>query len=406
MSTKEAPFIVFRHLVQQMERDGAFKAPEDALLYSIKERQPLEITAQISSTKRLDVFERHPIYYSQSEKKGSHLANIFFREDYLSPDDYSYLFSVMKMSERSKVLETLVKNECIDHDILNGVKSQWIRAFLEYCASTPLELPKAISAGQVLQEQRLVKLLMAYFPDPEKVVAMHLGIERMLDEDTRAQRNHIEVKHLKNAGDLESPTDIERWLKTQKVIEGLRRENQKTIVGSKQSNVLLNQISAFAKIEEAGAQGMAAKSQVISAIKAMVKEDLGLLIEVMKLPASKAIETFGKAGNKGDGERIPSQLKEFADLLETTVVQPDQRKQVLSLMVTRLCEVNQKNMASKEVTMFIDHVKDQVDWEGVVGFMNAKGRKTLMETFTDTSYYRGYLKRDERGKTLESEMGL
>jgi hypothetical protein len=406
MSAKEHPIIVFRKLVHQMDLDGAFKAPEDALLFSIKERQASEIKMQINSSKYLDVHERDPANRYNSMKKGSHLANIFFRDDYLAQDDYTYLFSVMGITDRSKILETLSNNSCIDHDILSGEKSRWIRAFLEDCASRPFQLPRCMNVSEILQEARLVKLLMAYFSDPEKVVSLHLGIERMLEEDTRAQRNHIEVTHLRSAGSLETSADIEQWLKTQKVIEGLRLENQKVIVGDKQRNVLLNQIKPFIKIEDSGVEAKAARSAVTIALKAMFKEDLGLLIEVMRLPASKAIEAFGKASTKGEGERIPRLMKDFALLIDTAIAETDQRKQVVSLMVARLCEVNQKNMPTKEVTQFIDYVKDLVDWESVVTCMNAKGRKALMEVFPDTGYYRAYLKRDERGKTLESELGL
>lgn len=403
MSAKEHNIITFRHKVQQLDLEGAFKAPEDALIFSIKERQAYEITMQINSSKYLDVIERHPTSHYQFAKKGSHLANIFFRDDYLAPDDYGYLFSVMKITDRAKVLETLANNSCLDHDILNGQKSPWIKAFLEDSATRPFELPRSMFVSEILQEGRLVKLLMAYFNDPEKVVALHLGIERMLEEDTRAQRNHIEVTHLKRAGTLESDADIEQWLKAQKVVEGLRRENQKEIVGEKQSNVLLNQIKAVIQLETSPVEH---KASVASSIKAMIREDLEFLIQVMKLPASKAMETFGKADTKSGGKAMPGRLSDFALLIDMPSVDPEQRKQVIGLMVSRLCEVNRKNMVTKEVTAFITDVKDKVDWKEVVASMNAKGRKGLMEIFPDTGYYRAYLKRDERGKTLESELGL
>jgi hypothetical protein len=407
MSTKQHPIIAFRHQVREMTEAGAFKAPEDALLYSIKERQASEINVQLQAH-RLRIYQPHPTFYGQgSEIVGNHLANVFFREDYLSPDDYSYFISDLNSVDRSFVLASLVENKAPDHDLIRGEKSPWIKAFLEDYATREFSLPQSGHVKDVFQKGSLIALLATYFPDPQKAAALHLGIERALeDKDTRPYRHHIEVIHLKQAIELAGPTEMAQWLINQHVLEGLRAENQKTVVGHRQVNTLLNQTNAYQAIKALPEPDKLRLSPVIACIEKMINQDMVLLISVLQQPASKAIEAFGKADTKGEGKRIAENLVNFADLMETSAVEPALRKQALGLMVTKVCEVNQKNLVRQEVSAFIQKVKDQVDWKELVTSMNGKGRAVLMEAFQEAEYYRPYLKRDERGRNLESELGL
>jgi hypothetical protein len=437
MEKKTPPLIEFRKHVNALISEGAFKAPEDPLIYAIKERQKFEIDHRITcDTQFLD----HPNFGQKSWRlTQAHLARIFCREDTLNADDYLYLFSVLTYGARGHLLLQLTANNCDGHDFLAGEQNVWVSRFLQdndRYAHDPLQVDYA---DRVFHDAKLLKLLAIHVPDPVQAARAHLEIERTLCQNTRARRFGVELHYLKNAFStywekktqptlsfLAAPSvdAADKWIEHYNILLELRKENAKTIVGRTQVNLIENQIKhlrAYDNVDEklplivrktpAFAEYKRARKdqleRVAQLLRASLHEDIGYLIAELKQSPSKAILAFGKPENKSDGDRVPSAMDRLRDAVTTSRhVDEGQAKKLLELMLVTLLSVNHKNMQPKEITSFISSVKDKVDWAVVVGSLNAKGRAALIDLFPEREYFRAHLSRADRGKVLEQDLGM
>lgn len=406
--TRVPPLVQFRHHVDALIQFGQFKAPEDPLIYAIKEKQLSEIAHRIESTIQKESFELPgPPSWTVSR---SHLARIFFRDDILGADDYQFLFSNLTDDSRHILLTQLVKGNCHGFDVMqNG--NVWISEFLKNYGA-PRSAPNQYDRKHdILMDGALVKLLSIHVRDPQEAGKIHLEIERALALESRPVRFNVELHYLKTAftrdeGVLPTRDQANAWLDEYQIVQELRRENAKIIVGKTQVNLITNQLKYLSQYGQLKGADMQQLEKVAQVLMRNLEEDLDHLVEAMKQPASKAINTFGKPEAKGEGARIPGAMAAFASVLQNELVPADKSKQLLELMVVTLLSTNHKNMDKKEISGFIDLVKDQVDWKVVLDSLNAKGRAALIEVFPDTKYFRAYLPRAERGQVLEQDLGM
>lgn len=409
--------IAFRHHVASLVNEGAFKAPEDPLIYAIKERQASEISHRIDSWNQALT---HPNF---GEKAWTvtldHLARLFYRDDILEADDYQFLYSVLSGNSRGILLTQLVANNCDGYDVLGGSPNVWIKKFLQSPDLPPYNHLETDRAGAILQNGRLLKLLSVHVPDPVEAAKAHLAIEATLTETARASRFNVELGFLKSAFGSDSlPTeeDADTWLEQYQIVLELRKENAKVIVGSTQALLVQNQIKYLANydrvFDDEGPELIkrARPDQLEKIARVLTKclsEDVDHLIAVLSQPSSKAIRVFGIPENKGGGASIPGSMsKLISAVTQSRFVEEDKRKQLLELMVVTLISTNHKNMNKKEVAGVIDSVKDQIDWKVIVASLNSNGRAALIDLMPDSKLFRAYLPRAERGRVLENDLGM
>lgn len=419
MTTKSASFIQFRRHVDDLVRAGEFKSPEDPLLYAIKERADREISHRIESWNQATVLPS----WDDTQK---HLARVFYRADILEPDDYQYLFSALTPRSRGLLLGMLVTNTCAGHDTLSGEPNAWVSKFLQSYSHAHDPLEPSIT-GAVILSGGLVRLLAVHVPNPLEAAQIHLEIERSLAEKTRPLRMNVELHYLKSAAPSisgsPSDKDLDKWLDEYAIVRELRRENAKEINGKTQVLLIDNHLRYLdgqpASVQPANPELQERRShehinrvsdpkrnKVFSELTRSLHEDLDHLIAVMGQKPSAAIQAFGKPQNKSDGERIPGAMTVFSESLEKSLVPADKSRRLIERMLVTLLSVSHKNMATADISRFVDKVKDKVDWKSVVQDLGQKGRAALIIVFDDSKYYREHLPRGERGKVLESELGM
>lgn len=408
MSNKIPALIQFRQHVDTQIQLGKLKAPEDPLIYAIKERQRHEVAH------RIDI-SNHKIGHVDSEGRSysatrSHLARIFYRDDILNHDDYLYVFDTIGNKSRGILLTQLVNNNCDGYDTL-GEKNLWIEAFLKSYSKFPLEENEVSFAGDVLNDGRLLKLLSVHMASAEESAATHLQIEETLTRSGRAHRMNVELHFLKTAfvneeNSIPDQTHIDAWLDQYAIVLELRRENAKSIVGKTQVNLIQNQLRCLSGYESVLVNDKPKLEKVAQALLRSMDEDIDHLIEFMKQPASKAIYAFGKPENKGEGERIGKAMGQFSEAITSGPVEPQKAKHLLELMVISIISVNQKNLQKRDVVEFIDKVKDKVDWGLITKSLNSKGRAVLIDLIPDSDYIIPHLPKQDRGRVLEDDLGI
>lgn len=424
MQQKTPALIEFRKRVNALIEEGAFKAPEDPLIYAIKERQRFEISHRIENEgQTLD----HPNFGDKPWRMTQdHLARVFYRDDILEPDDYQYLFSVLSSKSRGILLSHLVKGNCDGADVLGGGANVWISKFLQSYDHPHNPLEPSIT-GAVFHGARLVKLLSAHVPNVIDAAQTHLRIEQSLSDKPRALRMSVELEYLKSAfgGTFGAPSakDSDKWLEEYAIVLELRKENAKDLKGKTLINLIENHLRYLGvhdhiEIEpEPSIQLRPGYDQfrrasdlqlesVFGALSASLGEDLDHLIEFFRKAPSQAIQAFGKPETKGEGSRIPGAMQVFANSLQNELVPREKSKRLLEQMVVAILSVNHKNMDTRKISEFLDAVKDKVDWSVIVGDLNTKGRTALIQLMPDSKPFRAFLPRADRGRVLENDLGM
>lgn len=424
MQQKTPPLIEFRKRVNGMISEGAFKAPEDPLIYAIKERQRLEIAHRIDS--EAQELEHQNFGNKHWRMTQDHLARVFYRDDILDPDDYQYLFSVLSGKSRGVLLSQLVKNNCDGVDILGSGANVWVSKFLHSYEHQHNPLEPSIT-GAVFHGARLVKLLSVHVPDVAEAAQIHLKIETSLSENPRALRMNVELEYLKTAfnGVYGAPSTeaADKWLGEYAIVLELRKENAKELKGRTLVNLIENHLrylDTYDHIEiepEPSIQLRPGYDQfrratdrqlesVFKALSASLNEDLDHLIQFLGQPPSQSVRAFGKPETKGEGSRIPGAMSVFAASLANDLVPPEKSKKLLEQMVVTILSINHKNMGRDKIVKFLDEVKDKVDWKVIVGDLSAKGRAALIDFMPDSKVFRAYLPRADRGRVLENDLGM
>ena len=424
MQQKIPPLIEFRKRVNALISEGSFKAPEDPLIYAIKERQRFEIAHRIDSEGQvLD----HPNFGDKPWRlTQDHLARVFYRDDILEPDDYQYLFSVLSAKSRGILLSQLAKGNCDGVDIRRGSSNVWISKFLQSYDHPHNPLEPSIT-GTVIHGARLLKLLAVHVPNVVDAAMTHLRIEKSLSDKTRSLRMHVELEYLKSAfswpDGAPSSEDVDKWLGEYAIVLELRKENAKELKGKTLITLIENHLRYLEHHDHVGIepepsiklrpgydQFRSAKEHtledVFQALSASLNEDLDHLTQFFTQAPSQAVRAFGKPETKGEGSRIPGAMSIFAVSLSNELVPTAKSKRLLEQMVVMLLSVNHKNMDGQKISKFLDDVKDKVDWKLIVGDLNAKSRAALIEFMPDSSKFRAYLPRADRGRVLENDLGI
>lgn len=418
--TEAVPHLIkFRHHVNELILAGEFKAPEDPLIYAIKEREPREIAHRINSWNQTTVgLDRDGKSWASSL---GHLARIFYRDDILEADDYQYLFSELSNQSKGILLTQLVKGNCDGHDVLGGSPNVWIHEFLKAYARHPFDEKEVSIANDVLNQGRLVKLLAVHAPNPADAALIHLQVEQTVAKSPRAHRMNVELEYLGTAFSSAFTTNgsqaAERWLKEYNLVLELRKENAKEIAGKTQITLIenhLKHLQAWNQVDLGAASaaappGRAADHQletIARMITQSLHEDLDHLIDFMSQKPSSAVLAFGKPENKGDGQNIPTHMLRLTNTLSSDLVPNDKSAKLIERMVVTLLSVNQKNIPATNIKMFLERVRDKVDWKTVVDSLNSKGRAVLIDLMPDNRPFRAFLTRSERGKTLENDLGM
>lgn len=419
MTDKVPHLISVRRLVNELILAGKFKAPEDPLIYAIKEREHQEIAHRIDTVNKSYV-GLDPEGKSWGASLG-HLARIFYRDDVLEADDYQYLFSVLSNKSKGVLLSQLVKGNCDGHDVLGGEPNVWISTFLKAYAGRPRDELEISMADAILNDGRLAKLLSVHVPRPDEAALIHLQVEQTVAANPRAHRMNLELHYLKSAfagaAEAAGQQDAEKWIREYNLVLELRKENAKDISGKTQITLIDNyirQIQAAAPVLQAldpelRNPGSATQGQIQAITRlltASLHEDLDHLLTFMNQKPTTAVLAFGKPENKGDGQNIPTYMLKLVKNLDSELVPADKSGRLLERMVVTLLSVNRKNIPSTDVRLFLDKVKDKVDWQVVVESLNSKGRAVLIDLMPDTRPFRAYLTRAERGKTLENDLGM
>ncbi len=384
MSTIRAD-LEFRKHVSILASENAFKNPEDALLYCIKERNAREFNHQIRSL-------------SMNRPNTAH--RLFDRNDVLTEDDYNFVFQHLKTESKLKLLESLLDRNSSANEFDRSDRSPHIRRLLYSSAS--LEDSQALGMDVACNNGKLLNLVACYFPKEQEASEVYINLARSTLDKPESNFFSAQITLITDALLMKeaSTRQTDFWHFKSDVTDKVREVFD---LNQNQIHLLTTKLIEASNDLDDVPELIDFKKKIDSRLHVESQR----LLESFKVVASQALLAFGTPGTKSGAKSIPEALKRLVrSVRSSNGIDPVVRNQIMTQVVLKLCMVNQRHMQPDAITAIFDEVKQEVDWEVAVKGMNARGREALMKTFKEKNYYQEYLKLEERGAVLEHQLGL
>ncbi len=395
------PFIEFRRAVQIMINENEFSDDIDPIIYAIKERQHREVSYRIQTA-------MESICSKGDQNKRYCAARVFMRSDILNPSDYHYMLNEINSGAKLMLLRSFLDIPLTEDDWTPDFKMH-LRSFLDNLLPTEIEPHR--HGFSILSHNEFSARLSRVYDDLGRASFVFKTLSALISSEDNGYteiRCKSIIKNL-NYIMLKHPNKIEDFLYEESMVS-----NDGTFVFSSKRG----QVNMLNELLLAKAEFHKMDSKVLTEIdSSLVKKVEGLLsdrlssslkqmIEMLSGGVTSALEGFGNRNTKSGGREVSIGITEFAQLLSESSVDDRMKKEIGTLMVTKLCNGSVKTMDSQNLKAFFSMVKDMVDWEDAVSTMKEAGRRVLINHMSDTHHYRDFLSQSERGETLRSDMGM
>lgn len=397
-------FIEFRRHVNELIKAGELPLPEDALIYAIKECQDREISYRINTTKTTTVINHNHVDEYCA-------AKIFFRTESLNNSDFKYLINSTSFEDKLKLLDTL--NAIIGSkkgDIEEDSKDQ-IKGLIASILSSE-EDNRSRQVASLLGGNGVTVTLSNIYDDATEASLVCKSLNEKIADEHELWGFSAYLNALNAAIPLficGSDEDLSHWLKVE------------TIASHNGELVFFDPVRQHGVVNKLLEVMMCITTNDVGRLTSSRRTDLQPILDLLGLRLNAHIKNFsrtldmgvtpallpfGNRNNKGDGANMPWLMSSFSRRLMKSGLGNDLLTEINTKMLVKLCNGSVKTMPKKEVTNFIETIKDSVNWTTAISGMNAKGRALLIDRFSETKYYRDLISRDERSVAVRDEFEL
>lgn len=404
MSSIAPQFIEFRRHVNELIKAGELPLPEDALIYAIKECQDREISYRINTTKTTTIIDhKHVDEYCA--------AKIFFRTESLNDADFKYLINSTSFEDKLKLLDTLNaiigQNKC---DLEDEPKAQ-VRKLIASIISSEVD-NRSRQVASLLGGNGVTVTLSNIYDDATEASYVCKSLNEKLSVDHEMWGFSAYLNILNDAIPLfigGSDEDLSHWLKVETIashngelvfLEPIRQHRVVNKLLEVMMSITTNDVGRLTSSRRTELQ------PILDLLGLRLNVHLKTISCTLDMGVTPALLPFGNRNNKTDGAKMPSLMSSFSRRLMTSGLSNDLLTEINTKMLVKLCNGSVKTMPKKEVTNFIETIKDSVNWATAISEMNAKGRALLLDRFSDTKYYRDLISRDERSVAVRDEFEL
>lgn len=397
-------FIEFRRHVNELIKAGELPLPEDALIYAIKECQDREISYRINTTKTTTVINHNHVDEYCA-------AKIFFRTESLNNSDFKYLINSTSFEDKLKLLDTL--NAIIGSkksDIEEDSKDQ-IKGLIASILSSE-EDNRSRQVASLLGGNGVTVTLSNIYDDATEASYVCKSLNEKLSVDHEMWGFSAYLDILNDAFPLfigGSDEDLRHWLKVETIashngellfFDPVRQHRVVNKLLEVMSGITTNDVGRLSSSRRTELQ------PILDLLNRRLNVHLKNFSRTLDMGVTPALLPFGNRNNKTDGAKMPSLMSSFSRRLMTSGLSNDLLSEINTKMLVKLCNGSIKTMPKKEVTNFIETIKNSVNWATAISEMNAKGRALLLDRFSDTKYYRDLISRDERSVAVRDEFEL
>jgi len=413
-TSESETFIAFRARLNQMVRAGVFAESMGPLVYAIQERQEHEIRFRVQE-QRMAILPA--------------VIEIFSRSDILSLDDFKFFVNSLSTPGYWHLLcgLTFASDEQHAKDCSWGSSSLdkvgdklFLTVFFRDCErhlDVECEHIWKDKVSSTFLGGRLFPLLASVLP-AEEARKIYLALESVVEVEKRQDSRYYTERNIVERAPLNLPVELDHitlgltinpgneavsalnWLEKYREFEPLALDSD----GASPARIM----------ERVVVYGNALSNEPSSGQVPMIRDLLSDrlhactedLIALLGRKSSLAIQCFGAPTKKALATLIPDEILRFIQKVREYPLKTEDEKRLLAQTLAALLNCRNSYMSSIAVRKVVDEVKDDIDWEYCVGRLSAKGRYQLIQEFSETEYYKHFLKKNDLGVVFSQDLGL